>query len=73
MTLTQPQQRKVEQNLGLVGKVIKVGNTSLKVEVEVFVESMSADGREKAIQGVFSFVAIDADKRPVPVLPGFVD
>ena len=23
MTLTQPQQRKVEQNLGLVGKVIK--------------------------------------------------
>ncbi|KTC64017.1 cytochrome C oxidase subunit II [Pseudomonas fluorescens ABAC62] len=38
-----------------------------------FVESMSADGREKAIQGVFSFVAIDADKRPVPVLPGFAD
>ncbi len=29
--------------------------------------------REKAIQGVFSFVAIDDDKRPVPVLPGFVD
>ena len=57
----------------LIGRVIKVGNTSLKVEVEVFVESMSADGREKAIQGVFSFVAIDADKRPVPVLPGFVD
>ena len=57
----------------LIGRVIKVGNTSLKVEVEVFVESMSADGREKAIQGVFSFVAIDDDKRPVPVLPGFVD
>ena len=27
----------------LIGRVIKVGNTSLKVEVEVFVESMSAD------------------------------
>ncbi|SDU09422.1 Thioesterase superfamily protein [Pseudomonas yamanorum] len=38
----------------LIGRVIKVGNTSLKVQVEVFVESMSADGREKAIQGVFS-------------------
>ncbi|MGC1329661.1 MAG: acyl-CoA thioesterase, partial [Pseudomonas sp.] len=24
-----------------------------------------------AIEGVFSFVAIDDDKRPVPVLPGF--
>ena len=55
----------------LVGRVVKVGNTSLKVEVEVYVESMSCDGRELAIQGLFSFVAIDDDKRPVPVLPGF--
>lgn len=55
----------------LVGRVVTVGNTSLKVEVEVFVESMSADGREKAIHGLFSFVAIDEAKRPVPVLPGF--
>ena len=55
----------------LVGRVVKVGNTSLKVEVEVFVESMTCDGREKAIHGLFSFVAIDEEKRPVPVLPGF--
>ena len=55
----------------LVGRVVKVGNTSLKVEVQVYVESMSSDGRELAIQGLFSFVAIDDDKRPVPVLPGF--
>lgn len=55
----------------LVGRVIKVGNTSLKVEVEVFVESMYQDGVERAISGVFSFVAIDDDKRPVPVLPDF--
>ncbi|WP_339487454.1 acyl-CoA thioesterase [Pseudomonas sp. EL_65y_Pfl2_R95] len=55
----------------LVGRVIKVGNTSLKVEVEVFVENMYQDGVERAISGVFSFVAIDDDKRPVPVLPGF--
>lgn len=55
----------------LVGRVVKVGNTSLKVEVEVYLESMYADGREKAIHGLFSFVAIDDEKRPVPVLPGF--
>jgi acyl-CoA hydrolase len=35
----------------LIGRVVKVGNTSLKVEVEVYVESMSSDGRELAIQG----------------------
>ncbi|MGE8498367.1 MAG: acyl-CoA thioesterase [Pseudomonas sp.] len=55
----------------LVGRVIKVGNTSLKVEVEVFVESMYSDGRQRAINGVFSFVAIDEDKKPIPVLAGF--
>ncbi|OEC45218.1 acyl-CoA thioesterase [Pseudomonas sp. 1D4] len=53
----------------LIGRVVKVGNTSLKVEVEVFVEGMYEAGRERAISGVFSFVAIDDDKRPVPVLP----
>ena len=52
----------------LIGRVIKVGNTSLKVEVEVFVESMCSDARERAISGVFSFVAIDEQKKPVPVL-----
>jgi acyl-CoA hydrolase len=55
----------------LIARVIRVGNTSLKVEVEVFVESMYSDGRERAINGVFSFVAIDAEKKPVPVLPAF--
>ncbi|MEK1904991.1 MAG: acyl-CoA thioesterase [Pseudomonas sp.] len=53
----------------LVGRVIKVGTTSLKVEVNVYVESMYSDGREKAISGVFSFVAIGEDKKPIPVLP----
>ena len=51
--------------------MIKVGNTSLKVEVSVYVESMYSDGREKAISGVFSFVAVGEDKKPVPVLPEF--
>ncbi|WP_313224737.1 acyl-CoA thioesterase [Stutzerimonas nitrititolerans] len=53
----------------LIGRVVKVGNTSLKVDVEVFVESMSHDGRELAIKGTFSFVAVGEDNRPVPVLP----
>ena len=53
----------------LIGRVIKVGTTSLKVEVEVFVESMSSDARVRAISGLFSFVAIDEQQKPVPVLP----
>nr|MBF0682279.1 acyl-CoA thioesterase [Pseudomonas sp.] len=55
----------------LIGRVVKVGNTSLKVEVEVFLEHMYSDGRELAIKGLFSFVAVGDDNRPVPVLPDY--
>lgn len=52
----------------LVGKVSSVGRTSLKVEVEIFIEEMYNDVREKAITGNFTFVAIDENKKPVSVL-----
>ncbi|KZZ43181.1 MAG: acyl-CoA thioesterase [Saccharospirillaceae bacterium] len=55
----------------LVADIIHVGRTSIKVEVNIYVEDMYRDGSEKAITGVFSFVAIDEDKKPVPVLDGF--
>src|ERR1041384_5793326 len=43
----------------LVGKVTSVGNTSLKVGVEIYIEQMYAVGRDLAVQGSFTFVAID--------------
>jgi acyl-CoA hydrolase len=52
----------------LIGKVSYVGNTSLKVHVEVFIEQMYANERQKAIDGQFSFVAIDDNKKPVKIV-----
>ncbi len=52
----------------LIGKVTKVGNTSLVVHVEIFVEQMYSSGRESAISGNFTFVAIDENKRPVMII-----
>lgn len=51
-----------------VGRVEKVGNTSVKVRVQIFLESMYEDSRELAIQGSFTFVALDDNKKPIPVL-----
>lgn len=51
----------------LVGKVIYIGNTSLKVHVDIFMEQMYSDGREKAVSGEFTFVAIDEDKNPIKI------
>lgn len=52
----------------LVGTVVHVGRTSLKVEVEIYVEQMYQEERELAIKGTFTFVAIDEHKKPIPVL-----
>lgn len=51
----------------LIGRVEHVGTTSLKVSVEIFVEEMYSEERYKAISGIFTFVAIDEYKRPVPI------
>ncbi len=53
-----------------VAKVASVGRTSLKVKVEIYLEKMYEEGRELAIQGMFTFVALDDDKKPIPVLSG---
>ena len=46
----------------LIGKVKYVGNTSLKVSIDVFVEDMYNESREKAVSGDFTLVAIDKEK-----------
>lgn len=52
----------------LIGRVTEVGNTSMKVSVEIFIEEMYTTGREKAIKGEFAFVAIDENREPVSVM-----
>jgi len=52
----------------LVGRVSKVGRTSMEVEVSIFIEEMYSEYREKAIEETFTFVAINDLKRPIPVL-----
>ncbi len=52
----------------LVGKVAYVGNTSLKVQVDVFVEKMYSEERDKAISGTFTFVAIGDNRQPVSII-----
>lgn len=52
----------------LIGRVTYIGTTSLKVKVDIFIEEMYQDGREKAISGTFTFVAIDDNKQPVRIM-----
>lgn len=52
----------------LIGRVIHIGNTSLKVGVDIYIEQMYAEGRELAVHGSFTFVAIDEHKKPVSII-----
>ena len=52
----------------LIATVTYVGNTSMKVRVDIFVEQMYSEHREKAVSGEFSFVAIDEHKKPTKIL-----
>lgn len=52
----------------LIGQVTRVGNKSMDIQVEIFVEEMYSALRQKAVTGMFTFVAIDEHKKPVSVL-----
>lgn len=51
----------------LIGKITMVGNSSLKVRVEIYIEQMHKNYRELAVKGEFLMVAISDDKKAVPL------
>lgn len=52
----------------LIGEVVHVGKTSVKVRVTIDIEQMYTDERTHAIQGDFTFVAVDEQKNPIEVI-----
>ena len=51
----------------IVASIHKVGSSSIQVKVEVYREEMYVENRERAIEGIFTFVAIGKDKKPVRI------
>lgn len=43
-------------------KIIKIGNTSITVHVEVFIDK--GDDEEKVTEGIFVYVALDENNQP---------
>jgi acyl-CoA hydrolase len=52
----------------LIAKIAKVGTTSCIVETSIYMEDMYSYSREKVVTGIFTFVAIDDDKKPTSIL-----
>lgn len=49
-------------------EVVRVGNTSLTIEVEVFAERNRIEAPIKVTQATLTFVAVDENRKPRPIV-----
>ena len=49
------------------GELLKVGRTSMTIRIETFATDELGEGRRQVTEGVFTYVAINAEGRPIPV------
>ena len=57
----------VGDEVSVFARLIKVGRTSMRVEVEAWARDRHSDDANKVAQAVFAFVAVGQDRRPRPV------
>ena len=57
----------VGDEVSIYGEVVKIGRTSIAVKVEAWVRRGLSEEHIKVTEGLFTFVAIGADRRPRPV------
>jgi acyl-CoA thioesterase YciA len=67
MTFIQP--LKVGDVLSVYTRVLSVGRTSMKIEIEAWATRFRTARHEKVTHATFTFVAIDDAGRPIPVPP----
>ena len=49
------------------GEILRVGSTSIAVKVEAWAERRNSTERVKVTEGVYTYVAIDENRRPRPI------
>ena len=52
----------------IVGKVLKVGTVKMDILVEIYMEELKTDQRQKVITGVFTFAAVNEKNKPVAIV-----
>jgi len=51
----------------IIGKVTKVKNVKIEIQVEIYIEDMYSDNRQKAVDALFTFAAINDENKPIPI------
>jgi acyl-CoA thioesterase YciA len=58
---------KVGDIVSCYGQLLSIGNTSMKIKIEVWILRKVSNSEIKVTEGLFTFVAIDNNGRPTPV------
>jgi acyl-CoA thioesterase YciA len=58
---------RVGDTVACYGRVDKIGRTSMRIPVEVWVTRYQTGEQVKVTQGVFTYVALGPDGKPIPV------
>ncbi|KQO45656.1 MULTISPECIES: acyl-CoA thioesterase [unclassified Methylobacterium] len=59
----------VGDEVSIYAWIVKVGRTSLRIQVEVWRRERESENTMKVTEGLFTFVAIGSDRRPRPISP----
>jgi len=59
----------VGDEVSVFARLVEVGRTSMRVEVEAWARDRHGEDPRKVTQAVFAFVAVGPDRRPRPVQP----
>ncbi len=51
----------------IIGKIFKTKNATIEVQVEIYIEDMYTENRQKAVNALFTFAAIDDSNKPIPI------
>ena len=58
---------RVGDRVACYGRIEKIGHTSMRIPVEVWVTRYQTGERVKVTEGVFTYVALGPDGKPIPV------
>jgi acyl-CoA thioesterase YciA len=61
---------RVGDEVSMFAEVVRIGRTSIEVEVEAWRRSIGSDEVVQVTHARFTCVALDADGRPQPISPG---
>ncbi len=59
----------IGDEVSIHGTISRVGRTSMRIEIEAWRRERASDAANLVTEAVFTFVAIDAARRPRPVPP----